>query len=170
MNDIYTDNSKTLWERWQNNAKRNPDRDAIVHWVAGEEPFRWTYKNLTETAKKFSVRIAEAGVKPGDVCAIVIRHNSFFYPLYLGISRAAALPAVLAFPNPRLHPDKFRQGLEGMAQRSGLDYILTEKELEPMIRPLVEKPGSTIKAVFFPLEWDVTSEIDPKKDAEIEQI
>ncbi|MCL4548988.1 MAG: AMP-binding protein [Bacteroidetes bacterium] len=170
MNDIYTDNSKTLWERWQNNAKRNPDRDAIVHWVAGEEPFRWSYKNLIETAKKFSVRIAEAGVKPGDVCAIIIRHNSFFYPLYLGVSRAAALPAVLAFPNPRLHPDKFRQGLEGMAQRSGLDYILTEKELEPMIRPLVEKPGSTIKAVLFPLDWDVTSEVDPKKDAEIEQI
>lgn len=170
MNNNHGDESKTLWQRWQNNAKRNPDREAMVHWVAGEEPFRWTYKNLIETAKKFSVRIAEAGIKPGDVCAIIIRHNCYFYPLYLGISRAAALPAVLAFPNPRLHPDKFRQGLEGMAQRSGLDYILTEKELEPMIRPLVEKPGSTIKAVYFPLEWDITSELDLKKDAEIEQI
>ena len=170
MNNNYLDDSKTLWQRWQNNAKRKPNREAVVHWVAGEEPYRWTYKNLIETAKKFSIRIAEAGIKPGDVCAIIIRHNQSFYPLYLGISRAAALPAVLAFPNPRLHPDKFRQGLEGMAQRSGLDYILTEKDLEPMIRPLVEKHGSTIKAVYFPLEWDITSELDPKKDAEIEQI
>ena len=170
MSNIQMDDSKTLWERWQRNAERNPDREAIVHWGAGEEPIRWTYKNLIETAKKFSVKIKEAGIKKGDVCAIIMRHNPFFYPLYLGISRAGALPAVLAYPNPRLHPDKFRQGLEGMSQRSGLDYILTERELNPIIRPLIEKPGSTIRSVFFPLDWDIKKDIDPNADAEIEQI
>ena len=38
---------------------------------------------------------------------------------------------MLAYPNARLHPDKFRQGLEGMSRRSGLDHVLTERELEP---------------------------------------
>lgn len=170
MSSIQIDDSKTLWERWQRNAERNPDREAIVHCAAGEESTRWTYKNLIETAKKFSVRIREAGIKKGDVCAIIMHHNSMFYPLYLGISRAGAIPAVLAYPNPRLHPDKFRQGVEGMAQRSGLDYILTELELDPVIRPLIDKPGSTIKSVFFPLEWDITKDIDPKLDDEVEQI
>ncbi len=169
-NTIQLDDSKTLWERWQRNAERNPDREAIVHWVAGEEPFRWTYKNLIETAKKFSVKIKEAGIKKGDVCAIIMHHNPYFYPLYMGISRAGALPAVLAYPNPRLHPDKFRQGIEGMSQRSGLDYILTEKDLDPIIRPLIEKPESTIKSVFFPLEWNFKDEVDPQADREIEQI
>ncbi len=163
------DNFNTLWERWQYNAERIPDNDAVVHWKAGEEPFRWTFKNLLETAKKFSVKIKKIGIKKGDVCAIIIRHNRNFYPLYLGISRSTALPAVLAYPNPRLHPDKFRQGLEGMSQRSGLDYIFTERELEPVIRPLIEKPGSTIKAVYYPLEWDLEKEFDEKIDAEIEQ-
>lgn len=160
----------TLWKRWKLNSERNPDRDAIVHWVAGQEPFRWTYKNLIHSAKKFSVKIRELGIKPGEVCATIIRHNPKFYPLYLGISRAAALPAVLAYPNPRLHPDKFRQGLEGMAQRSGLDYILTERELEPIIKPLIEKSGSTIKAVYFPLEWDLNGEVDLKLDNEVEEV
>jgi acyl-CoA synthetase (AMP-forming)/AMP-acid ligase II len=160
---------KTLWQRWEKNAEKNPDREAIVHWTAGEEPYRWTYKSLIETAKKFSVKIKQAGIKPGDVCAIVIRHNRFFYPLYLGISRAGALPAVLAYPNPRLHPDKFRQGLEGMSQRSGLDYILTEKELYPTIQPLIEKKGSTIKSVLFPLDWNLESDFNANADAEVEQ-
>jgi len=164
------DEANTLWKRWSLNAERNPDREAIVHWVAGEEPFRWTYKNLIETAKKFSIKIRELGIKPGEVCATVIRHNKNFYPLYFGISRSGALPAVLAYPNPRLHPDKFRQGLEGMAQRSGLDYIFTERELEPILKPLIEKPGSTIKAFYFPLEWDLSKEIDSKLDAEVEEI
>lgn len=168
MTNFSLEEATTLWKRWTLNAQRVPDRDAIVHWVAGEEPVRWTFKNLLETAKKFSVYIKAAGIKPGEVCAIVMRHNPFFYPLYLGISRTGALPADLAYPNPRLHPDKFRQGLEGMAQRSGLDYILTERELEPLIRPLIEKPGTTIKAVFFPQDWDLKKEIDPKTDEEIE--
>lgn len=164
------DEAPTLWKRWKLNSERNPDRDAIVHWVAGQEPFRWTYKNLIHSAKKFSVKIRELGIKPGEVCATIIRHNPKFYPLYLGISRAASLPAVLAYPNPRLHPDKFRQGLEGMAQRSGLDYILTERELEPIIKPLIEKPGSTIKAVYFPLEWELDGKVDSKLDNEVEEI
>src|SRR3989339_1935499 len=170
MGNFQPDDSKTLWQRWKRNAERNPNKEAIVHWIAGEEPIRWTYKNLIETAKKFSVRVKEAGIKPGEVCAIVMHHNPFFYPLYIGISRAGALPAVLAYPNPRLHPDKFRQGLEGMAQRSGLDYILTERELDPIIRPLIEKPESTIKSVFFPLEWDYKKDVDQKLDDEVEQI
>lgn len=164
------DEADTLWRRWKLNSERYPDKDAIVHWVAGEEPYRWTYKNLINTAKKYSVKLKELGIKPGEICANIIRHDENFYPLYLGISRIGALPAVLAFPNPRLHPDKFRQGLEGMAQRSGLDYIFTERELEPLIKPLIEKPGSTIKNVYFPLEWDLDFEIDPKADDEIEMI
>ena len=162
--------ANTLWKRWSLNSQKFPEREAIVHWVAGEEPYRWTYKSIVERAKKYSVKIKELGIKPGEVCATVIRHNKEFYPLYLGISRSGALPAVLAYPNPRLHPDKFRQGLEGMAQRSGLDYIFTERDLEPILKPLIDKPGSTIKAVYFPLEWDLETEIDPKVDAEVEEI
>lgn len=169
-NNFNIEEANTLWKRWALNAEKFPDREAVVHWVAGEEPHRWTYKTLIETAKKFSIKIHSLGIKPGDVCACVIRHNKFFYPIYFGISRTGAIPAVLAYPNPRLHPDKFRQGLEGMAQRSGLDYIFTERSLEPILKPLVEKPGSTIKALYFPLEWDLSGDIDPKEDSEVEKI
>jgi len=64
-----------------------------------------------------------------EVCALIVRHNKYFYPLYMGITCLGALPAVLAYPNGRLHPEKFRQGLEGMSKRSGLDHILTERGL-----------------------------------------
>jgi len=161
---------KTLWKKWLQNRDLTPDKDAIVHWIAGEEPIRWTFTTLIDTAKLFSQFIYNAGIKPGNVCAIIIRHNPYLYPLYMGISRTGALPAILAYPNPRLHPEKFRQGLEGMAQRSGLDYILTERELEPIIRPLIEKPGSTIKAVFLPLEWNLSDAKDDLLDAKIEEI
>jgi fatty-acyl-CoA synthase len=168
--NIDIDETKTLWQRWVYNSETIPEQEAIVHWVVGEEPFRWNCKQLVDTAKKYSAFIKAAGIERDQVCSIIIRHNPLFYPIYMGISRTGALPAVLAYPNPRLHPDKFRQGIEGMSQRSGLHYILTERELEPLIRPLVEKPGSTIKEILFPLEWNIEEEIDPKVDEEIEAI
>jgi len=95
----------------------------------------------------------ERGVRRGDVCSIILHHSSQLYPLYLAVCAAGAIPAILAYPNPRLHPDKFRQGIEGMSRRSGLDWILTERELQPVLEPLVTGSGSTIRGLHFPLEW-----------------
>ena len=146
--------TEIMWHRWCKNADNNPEKEAIIHWIAEEEPVRWTFSSLISSAKEFSFLLREKGIKRGEVCALIIRHNSNFYPIYMAVSNLGAIPAVLAYPNPRLHPDKFRQGVEGMSQRSGLDWILTEKELEPIIKPLVEKKGSTIKGIHFPLTWE----------------
>src|ERR1700730_13121074 len=145
--------NEVLWNRWYKNAERAPDREAIIHWVAGEQPFRGTFSVLIDAAEDMTAMLIEHHVSEGDVCAIIMRHNRVLYPLYLAMVCVGAIPAILAYPNPRLHPDKFRQGLEGMSLRSGLDWILTERELEDILRPSVEKQGSTIKGLHFPLEW-----------------
>ena len=144
---------ETAWSRWCKNAAEHPNSDAIVHWTAGEAPFRWTFSTLLAAAEQYACCLVERGVRRGDVCAIILRHNSQLYPLYLGVCAAGAIPAILAYPNPRLHPDKFRQGIEGMSRRSGLDWMLTEGELRPVLEPLVTGSGSTIKGLHLPLEW-----------------
>ncbi|PYV75793.1 MAG: hypothetical protein DMG97_05645, partial [Acidobacteria bacterium] len=145
--------NEVIWNRWYKNAERAPDRDAIIHWVAGEEPFRWTFSALIDTAEGLAATLVERDIGKGDVCAIIMRHNRILYPLYLAMVYVGAIPAVLAYPNPRLHPDKFRQGIDGMSLRSGLDWVFTERDLEETVRPSLEKPDSTIKGLHFPLEW-----------------
>src|SRR5947207_4802383 len=142
-----------IWNQWFKNAARAPDRDAIIHWVAGEEPFRWTFSALIEAAEDLAAMLVERDIGKGDVCAIIMRHNRILYPLYLAVVCIGAIPAVLAYPNPRLHPDKFRQGIDGMSLRSGLDWLFTERDLEETLRPSLQKRDSTIKGVHFPLEW-----------------
>lgn len=151
---IATEN-ETAWSRWCKNAVERPNSEAIIHWVAGEAPFRWTFSTLLAAAKEYASCLVERGVRRGDVCAIILHHNSQLYPLYMGVCAAGAIPAILAYPNPRLHPDKFRQGIEGMSRRSGLDWILTVRELQPILEPLVTGTGSTIRELHFPLEWQV---------------
>jgi fatty-acyl-CoA synthase len=147
------DSSKHIWDNWRRHLDTKPDGEAIVHWVSDGNHHRWTWEALFGAAARFAIRMREEGVRKGDICALIIRHHPDFYPLYMGISLMGAIPSILAYPNPRLHPDKFRQGLEGMAHHSGLDWIFTERALEETIRPLVGKETTTIRGLLFPLEW-----------------
>jgi acyl-CoA synthetase (AMP-forming)/AMP-acid ligase II len=148
------DSSKHIWDNWRRHLDTKPDSEAIIHWVSNGDHHRWTWKALFGAAVRFATRMREEGVRNGEICALIIRHHPDFYPLYMGISLMGAIPSILAYPNPRLHPDKFRQGLEGMAHHSGLDWIFTERALEETIRPLVGKETTTIRGLLFPTEWE----------------
>jgi fatty-acyl-CoA synthase len=141
----------STWNRWKSHAESNPDREAIIHWNAKLPPYRWTWGKLFERADSYANKLKELGVVKGDVCAIMFRHHKEFYPLYLAVITLGALPSVLAYPNPKLHPDKFRQGLQGMARHSGLDWIITEQELECVLHPLLDDRETTIRGILFPL-------------------
>ncbi len=152
-----------IWQRWMRNAQRNPEGDAIIHWCADAPAKRWRWSELLEEAKRAGNYLKSQGVRPGEVCALIVRHEPQFYPLYMGVVAAGALPAVLAYPNARLHPDKFIDGLVGMARRSGLDWILTEESLEPVVGKLSTGAHSTVKGVLLPFRsgWGEVQPIEP---------
>lgn len=161
----------TVWEHWRRHALETPDREAVVHVEAGFEPFTWRWGELMRASSTVARRLAGHGVGQGDVCALIMRHNRWFYPTYLAISGLGALPSVLAYPNARLHPEKFREGLRGMAMRSGLDHVLTERDLTDTVAPLVAGRESTIKDILHPLDgldgredWDRTVVEHPPTD------
>ena len=170
MFSLIDNESKTLWSRWEYFARTQPNKDAVVHWSATGRNYRWSYGQLLKSAIKYSERLKQLGVKKGDVCALIIRHNPQFYPLYLGIVGIGALPAVLAYPNPRLHHEKFQQGLIGMSERSGLNWIFTERELERIIKPLIVYRGKVNSGLFFPLEWEFKENIREETVTELEDI
>jgi len=157
----------SVWSLWERNSKNAPDKDAIVHWLATDEPIRWSYSDLIKKANQVSATLKKLGIRRNQVVAIIIKHNPLFYPVYFGIAGLGAIPAVLAYPNPRLHPDKFRSGIIGMSQRSGLDYILTQRDIEPVIAPLLEPGKTTINGLFFPEEWDLNDAVWESEKEEI---
>ena len=145
--------SRLIWDCWARHAKECAKKDAIIHWDALDKPFRWTYSALFDAALNFAGYLMDCGVKKGDICALVMRHNKSFYPIYMGISMSGAIPAVLAYPNTRLHPDKFAHGLSGMTANACFDWIITERELEQAIKPYVSNEAISVKGMLFPLEW-----------------
>jgi acyl-CoA synthetase (AMP-forming)/AMP-acid ligase II len=142
---------ENLWDQWLHHAEAIPDQVAVVHWVDDRPTHRWTWRELLRQAEEAAGWLRSQGVGPGEVCALIIRHDPRFFPLYLGVVRLAAIPAVLAYPNNRIHPQKYVDGLLGMSRRSGLDWVLTEEALEPVVKDLVSRPGSSIRGVCLPL-------------------
>lgn len=149
---LLLDPHNLIWNHLRRRAEESPEREAVIHVSANASPYRWQWGELMRAASTAARWLSEHGIRQGDVCGLIIRHNPYFYPVYLAVSSLGALPAVLAYPNARLHPDKFRQGLMGMAQRSGLDHILTERELEAVVAPLVAGQASTIRQVLYPVD------------------
>lgn len=149
-----------IWNKWKKNSLQKTINDAIIFWREEGVFTRWNFDGLLKKADFYSNYFYELGIRKGDVCAIILRHHPEFYPIYIGIAGTGALPAVLTYPNPRLHPDKFRQGIIGMSARSGLDYIITDRELDEKIRPLISDKQTTIKDIIFPLEFDIDNPPD----------
>lgn len=156
-----------LWDRWARHAAMTPDREAIVHYAGGNPIHRWTWGRLIARAHECAELLSQSGVERGQVCALIIRHHPEFYPLYLAIVAIGGIPAVLAYPNPRLHPDKFREGLRGMSRVSGLDWILTEGALDEVVAPLVGGADSTVRGVLFPLEDAAAASVGSRPRSEL---
>jgi fatty-acyl-CoA synthase len=146
-----------VFEPWLRHARLKPEGEAIIHWSLDCEPQVWTWGRLLSAAQGVARRLIEEDVGPGQVCATILRHDPRFYPVYLGIVLAGAIPTVLAYPNARLHPDKFRQGLEGMLRKSGLDFILTESALTGLLAPITQNAASLFHGTLFPYDWPLES-------------
>jgi acyl-coenzyme A synthetase/AMP-(fatty) acid ligase len=85
--------SDRRWHRWMHNGERYPDRDAIIHWCADGPARRWQRNELLEQAQRAGNYLRCQGVRPSDVCALIVWHHPQFYPLYMGVVAAGALPA-----------------------------------------------------------------------------
>ena len=142
-----------IWEPWLERGRSAPDATAIVHLRFDEPAVTWSVGSLVAAAGDVAARLLEHGVSRGEVCATILRHHWAFYPIYLGITLVGAVPAVLAYPNPRLHPEKFQQGLDGMLAHSGFDWILTEEALLPALGPIADHAGRDYREILYPLAW-----------------
>lgn len=119
----------TLGGAWAHHAARRPEALAVSHWADGSISHRWTWGALFDSALRAATWLRDCGVRRGQVCALLLQPDAHFFPLYMGVVLIGALPSVIAYPNERLHPQKFRDGLQGMAARSGLDWMLTDPKL-----------------------------------------
>jgi acyl-CoA synthetase (AMP-forming)/AMP-acid ligase II len=107
-------------------ARRFPERRALVH---GDRSF--TYADLDEQANRVAAGLAQLGVHPGDLVALVLPNEPEYVLAYLGLAR---LGAVATGVSPR-YTDVERARLLDRAQPALVLDHLPASEREPPAPP-----------------------------------
>jgi long-chain acyl-CoA synthetase len=80
----------TFWEVFASVVARHGDRVAVeIQRTNGLE--RWTYHELHDAALAYATSLVDAGVQPGDRCAILGDNDARWCAAYLGILRIGAI-------------------------------------------------------------------------------
>jgi len=74
-------------------------------------------------------------------------------PALFAIVCVGAIPAVLAYPNPRLHPDSSGKVSTVCLYARVSICVFTERDLEETVRPSLEKQTARLKAYISPWIW-----------------
>ncbi len=95
----------TVYHLFQAQAERSPDNIALVGFdaVTGETVYV-TYRHLLLEARDVAVRLLEAGIKKGDIVALLLDRTPRMMPVLLGVMAAGAvyLPMVPGLPAERI--------------------------------------------------------------------
>ena len=80
----------TFWEVFASVVTRHADRVA-VEIQRTDVLERWTYRELHDAALAYAASLLDAGVEPGDRCAILADNDARWCAAYLGILRIGAI-------------------------------------------------------------------------------
>ena len=114
----------------------------------------WTYEAVAEKTRKMSALLAGAGVRRGERVLIVLPDTPPFAWTFFGV---LSLGAVVAMGNPQAPPGS----IEYLVGYTRATAIVTVPDVAERLRPLVEKPGSEVVAMF--VVPDVATGQDPEQ-------
>jgi len=114
--------SPTLVDAVRWNARRFPDRDAVV-----DEQGRLTHRELADRVWSLAAGLQRAGVRKGDHVGLLVGNTVFAAECFLGVIAAGG---VAVFYNWRWAPTELRTGITSTAAR----VVLVEEQFLPSYR------------------------------------
>ena len=79
-------------------------------------------------ARKFGALYRQSGVNPGDTVVLVMQQGVSLMAAFAGALWVGAVPAILAYPNFKLDPTKYRQGLMGVTSNLQACLIVLDEQ------------------------------------------
>jgi fatty-acyl-CoA synthase len=122
------DAAETIFGRLDAMADRRPGK-VFCDVLAGDRRTQITFGSLRDNSWRFARRLSRAGVRPGDIVAIMLRHSPELYETFIGAMAAGAVPAFMPFPNPKQDPEYFWASHRGLFARTGIGTLIAYPEL-----------------------------------------
>jgi fatty-acyl-CoA synthase len=131
----------TFFSRLENLYDRTPEQTAVV-WIHPRQPERpMTYRDLVSGAAGYSEALRTAGIRPGEVVILILRHSEALAHSFFGAVMHGAVPAIMPFLTEKLSPDSYRRSLKSLFEVTQPAAVVTYPEFLAEVRDAVPAGG-----------------------------
>lgn len=95
-------------------AAAQPDKPFVTMWSGEDNVQAVTFGEFTAQAKRQAARFRAHGLKQGDTLILIMPQGIALMAAFVGAMMIGAVPAILAYPNFKVEPGKYRIGLAGV--------------------------------------------------------
>jgi acyl-CoA synthetase (AMP-forming)/AMP-acid ligase II len=100
-------------------------------WKDEDELQTVTFGEFLALANRQAARMTERGVGPGDRVIVIMPQGISLMTAFAGAMLLGAVPAILAYPNFKVEPSKYRAGISGVMSNLNARLLLLDEAFPP---------------------------------------
>lgn len=104
------------------------ERPFVTEWHEENEYFSVTFGEFRLRARSQALFLHGAGVRSGDRIVLVMPQGIALMAAFAGAMMLGAVPAILAYPNFKIDPAKYRSGLLGVAANLNAPFLVVDAD------------------------------------------
>jgi fatty-acyl-CoA synthase len=143
-----------------------PDREFVTMWKSEDEIQSVTFGEFRSQALGQAGFLRSHGVQTGDTVVLIMPQGIPLMAAFVGAMLLGAVPAILAYPNFKVEPTKYRFGLKGVTANLKARLMLVDQDFpeELMQHVSVEGAARLVRCesgASLPGTADALHELDP---------
>lgn len=130
---------RTLAEALFAAAEENP---FVTNWKNQDDIESVTFGEFKRRALSQGGYFRSKGVKPGDTVILIMPQSIALMAAFVGVMLIGAVPAILAYPNFKVEPTKYRYGLKGVSANLKATLIVVDKDFPDELTKHISVEGA----------------------------
>src|SRR5271165_3755412 len=104
------------------------DKPFVTAWIDEDEQETATFGAFRRMAQTQAVLLKDNGVAPGDRVVLIMPQGIPLMATFVGAMLLGAVPAILAYPNFKVEPSKYRFGLAGVTANLHAKVVVIDSD------------------------------------------
>lgn len=137
-----------------------PEKTFVTMWTAEDDIQSVTFGEFTAWAKAHAVHLRQQDVRASDTVVLIMPQGIQLMAAFVGAMFIGAVPAILAYPNFKVEPAKYRSGLAGVTKNLRARAVILDTDFPSELLAHVSLPEGTRMLCGVPQKGIAAEDID----------
>src|SRR3990167_1484349 len=120
-----------------------PNKPFVTLWHDDNDIETVTFGDFIRLAEAKALQLIRLGIGKGDIVILIHPQDINVMAAFAGTMMIGAIPSILAYPNFKVEPSKYKRGLMGVCSNLGARLILVDDKFPSDLIDLIEKSQET---------------------------